>query len=84
MNAPTTSSASEDSNSVSNKQENTQKSKGNAENESEKMYSPEELAEAKEQLGELNATSAPEFAARLFSIKPKNSYFYSTPSNEDY
>lgn len=43
---------------------------GVQQNESGKMYSPEELAEAKEQLGELNATSAPEFAARLFSIKP--------------
>lgn len=51
-------------------QENTQKSGETAENESGKMYSPEELAQAKEQLGELNATSAPEFAARLFSIKP--------------
>ena len=51
-------------------QEKAQKSDENAENESGKMYSPEELAEAKEQLGELNATSAPEFAARLFSIKP--------------
>jgi hypothetical protein len=70
MNAPTTSSASEDRNSVSNPQENTQKSGEIAENGGEKMYLPEELAEAKEQLGELNATSAPEFAARLFSIKP--------------
>ena len=43
---------------------------GVQQNESGKMYSTEELAEAKEQLGELNATSAPEFAARLFSIKP--------------
>ena len=51
-------------------QENAEKSGEIAENESEKMYSPEELAEAKEQLGELNAISAPAFAVRLFSIKP--------------
>lgn len=64
------SSASEDTTQSANEQENTQKSDETAENGGEKMYSPEELAEAKEQLGELNATSAPEFAARLFSIKP--------------
>lgn len=70
MNAPTTSSASEDRNSVSNSQENAQKSGEIAENGGERMYSQEELAEIKEQLGELNATSAPDFAVRLFSIRP--------------
>ena len=70
MNAPTTSSASEDRNSVSNSQENAQKSGEIAENVGERMYSQEELAETKEQLGELNATSAPNFAVRLFSIRP--------------
>ena len=64
------SSESEDRNIVSNEQENTQKSDENAENGGEIIYSQEELAEVKEQLGELNAISAPEFAARLFSIKP--------------
>ncbi len=70
MNAPTTSSASEDRNSVSNSQENAQKSGEIAENGGERMYSQEELAETKEQLGELNAMSAPNFAVRLFSIRP--------------
>lgn len=51
-------------------QENTQKSGEIAENVGERMYSQEELAETKEQLGELNATSAPNFAVRLFSIRP--------------